>query len=98
MNDVWMFLSKYIPLQEKPQLSLPIVALVIGWWFLSKSIDFLQKDKHSRLQLTHQQLCQELWRANRRILFLSMLLLMLVGFSYTAAYLLVSVHPETVTY
>ena len=71
MNEYFLLLSKYIPLQEKPELSLPIVASVIGWWFLTKSIVFLQKDKYPQnLEITQQQLYQRLRRVHQQIIFM----------------------------
>ena len=81
MNEFFLLLSKYIPLQEKPELSLPIVASVIGWWFLTKSIVFLQKDKYPQnLEITQQQLYQRLRRVHQQIIFLCIVLSMLSGF------------------
>jgi len=46
MNEIWIFLGKYIHPIETPEQWLPIVALVIGWYLATRSTYFLQKDKY----------------------------------------------------
>lgn len=54
---------------------LPIVALVIAWWFSSKAICSLQKDKcYQYSEARHQELCLLLLGAYRKLVFLSFVL------------------------
>lgn len=68
--EIFEILNKYIPIQEQPSLSLPILALVTGAIFFQISIWF---DKHERFlrwqQLSREQLLQKLLSANYQIIF-----------------------------
>ena len=74
-SDVWMFLCKHIHPIEEPRQLLPIVALVIAWYLLKKSIDFYKKDKRFHFQqLEQEHLLILLRNANLKIAFLCMAL------------------------
>jgi len=69
------FLGKHIDNMLTPTKWLPIVVLVIAWWFVTKAIRSLQKDRRCQyLQESSQELYLRLLGAYRRIVFLSFLL------------------------
>ena len=69
MDELFLFLNKYIPLQEKPRLLLPIVGLVILYFELH-SLMYWSHKKLKRIHQLNQQQLQQLFRFQywRRIL------------------------------
>ena len=79
MKESCLFWQKTIYTTPEARQWLPIMALVIGWYFLKESIGFQRKDRccHHQ-QLTTQELLQLLRYENRKKGFLSILV---IGFS-----------------